>query len=141
MGTSGSYSGSGGKIGDGLREGMGDWIDSIPSGPAQGGPDQNTPGGDQGTGPRLDPAVLLPVVSLLRPRSSGGGGDGPGGGAGVGGGAGGGGGAGSRAVIGFSLASAISPCPAPITTPVRTRRPSGTLTKSPARKAISAAAR
>jgi len=92
MGTSGSYSGSGGKVGDGLREDMGDWIDSLPAGPAPAGPGQGTPS-DQGqdAGPRLDPTVVLPVVSLLRPRSPGGsGGDGPGGGAGAGGAAGGG---------------------------------------------------
>jgi len=89
MGTSGSYSGSGGKIGDGIRDDVGNWIDSLPSGA---GPPDGAPGdsdGDAGPGapaqPKLDPKVLLPIVGLLRPRSRGGGGaDGPGGGGGGG---------------------------------------------------------
>lgn len=83
MGTSGSYSGSGGKLGNDLREGIGDWIDSLPASPTP--PDAERPG------PRLDPQILLNVVGLIRPRSPGGsGGDGPGGGGGAGGASGGG---------------------------------------------------
>jgi hypothetical protein len=87
MGTSGSYSGSGGKLGDRVRNDVGDWIDSLPVGPTQ--PGQDVPG-DQDTQPaqqrRLDPSVLLPIVGLLRPRlARGGRSDGPGGGGGGGG--------------------------------------------------------
>jgi len=88
MGTSGSYSGSGGKIGDGIRDGIGDWIDSLPPGSNQpegapASPDDASPTAP--TTPKLDPNVLLPIVGLLRPRSRGGGGaDGPGGGGGGG---------------------------------------------------------
>jgi hypothetical protein len=78
MGTSGSYSGSGGKVGDGLREGVGDWIDSLPSP----GGDGDQSDGEQ-SNPPLSPEALLPIVQLIRPRTSGsGGGDGPGGGGG-----------------------------------------------------------
>jgi hypothetical protein len=110
MGTSGSYSGSGGKVGDGLREGMGDWIDSLPAGlPA--GPGQNTPSDEgQDSAPQLEPTAVLPVVSLLRPRSSGGaGGDGPGGsgaGGGEAGSGGGRGGGGPRRSVGRSATTA-----------------------------------
>ena len=90
MGTSGSYSGSGGAIGDGLRDSVGDWIESLPPGSGQSEPltdsapdDGASP--DTPTQPKLDPSVLLPIVGLLRPRAAGGGGaDGPGGGAGGG---------------------------------------------------------
>lgn len=87
MGTSGSYSGSGGKIGDGIRDGIGDWIDSLPPGSNQPERAPANPDGDASstapTTPKLDPNVLLPIVGLLRPRSRGGGGaDGPGGGGG-----------------------------------------------------------
>ncbi len=85
MGTSGSYSGSGGKIGDGIREGVGDWIDSLPPGAGQPDGAPSDPEDDAPPSlpapPKLDPRVLLPIVGLLRPRSrAGGGGDGPGGG-------------------------------------------------------------
>lgn len=75
MGTSGAYSGSGGKLGRDLRDGISDWIDSLPSDP--------TPPDGERPGPRIDPEVLLKVVGLIRPRPRGGsGGDGPGGGGG-----------------------------------------------------------
>src|SRR4051812_35883755 len=91
MGTSGSYSGSGGKLGNDLRDNIDDWLDSLPPGQTDGEPPDQ---GDQGEGDsrrpadppstRLEPAALLPVVGLLRPRSrSGGGADGPGGGGGA----------------------------------------------------------
>ena len=74
MGTSGSYSGSGGKIGDRIRDSLSDWIDSQPS-------DAEAPRPQR----KLDPSVLLPAVQLFRPRTSraSGGGDGPGGGGGA----------------------------------------------------------
>jgi hypothetical protein len=95
MGTSGSYSGSGGKLGDSVRDSISNWFDSLPSDSAQppGEPD-DAPGHAQpvDTGrPRLDPRALLPIVGLLRPRSAhGGSSDGPGAG-GAGGAPGGGG--------------------------------------------------
>lgn len=98
MGTSGSYSGSGGAIGDAIRDGLGDWIDSLPPGAGQSGPlaegaPDDGPASDTPAQPKLDPKVLLPIVGMLRPRTSGGGsGNGPsGGGAGSGGGSSGGG--------------------------------------------------
>jgi hypothetical protein len=76
MGTSGSYSGSGGKVGDGIRDSVSEWIASLPTDTQQSGPNS---GGDQSqaeqTMPTLDPQKLLPIVGLLRSRhsSSGGG--------------------------------------------------------------------
>lgn len=100
MGTSGSYSGSGGKHGDKVRSDIGDWINSLPpANPPPGPPpDGNSqPDGDQPEPRpnRLDPNALLPIVHLLRPRIHAGGGDGPGGGGG-GGAQGGGSGSGGR---------------------------------------------
>lgn len=85
MGTSGSYSGSGGAIGGGIRDAVGEWLDSIPTGEGQPAPDPGGPEGDrepQGPErPKLNPNQILPIVGMLRPRSPGGaGGDGPGGG-------------------------------------------------------------
>jgi len=75
MGTSGAYSGSGGKDGKAVRETIGDYLDSLSDGP---GPD--------GERPPLDPAELRRVINLIRPRMpSGGGGDGPGSGGAAGG--------------------------------------------------------
>jgi len=77
MGTSGAYSGSGGKDGKAVRDAIGEYLDGLP------GPD--APQGDNGDRQPLDPAVLQRVINLIRPRSSdGGGGDGPGGGGGGG---------------------------------------------------------
>lgn len=86
MGTSNSYSGSGGKLGDDLRDGINDWLNSLPPGPGPGDGDQSD-NADQPppvqTRPALDPSALLPIVGLLRPRPTrGGGADGPGGGGG-----------------------------------------------------------
>lgn len=84
MGTSGAYSGSGGKDGKTVRDAIGGYLDSLAR--------VDRPGDLNGERPRLDPAALQRVIHLIRPRSSGGGGgDGPGGGAG-----GSGGGAGTR---------------------------------------------
>lgn len=80
MGTSGAYGGSGGAIGDRIRESVSELIDSLTAG-------KEAPSDDSGGGelphapapPRLDPKVLLPTVGLLRTRMPGGGsGDGPG---------------------------------------------------------------
>ena len=74
MGTSGAYSGSGGKDGKAVRDTVGDYLDGLSS------PDGTNPDGQR---PPLDPAALQRVINLIRPRMpSGGGGDGPGGGSG-----------------------------------------------------------
>jgi len=77
MGTSGAYSGSGGKDGKAVRDSIGDYLDGLPAADGPNGPDSDRPA--------LDPAALRRVINLIRPRSSGGGGgDGPGGGGGGG---------------------------------------------------------
>jgi hypothetical protein len=66
MGTSGSYSGSGGKHGDSLRGDIGSWLDSLPSSRPK-------------KRPPLNPESLLNAIPLLRPRAGGSGGGGAGG--------------------------------------------------------------
>jgi hypothetical protein len=87
MGTSGSYSGSGGKPGKDLRDDVGNWLDSLPDSDGS-DPQPDDTGDDR---PHLPPESLLHAVELLRPRGSGSGGGGAGGVQGAGGGAGGGG--------------------------------------------------
>jgi hypothetical protein len=73
MGTSGAYSGSGGKDGKAVRDTVGDYLDGLQGADGPGGPDVERP--------PLDPAALQRLIHLIRPRSSGGGGGGgPGGG-------------------------------------------------------------
>jgi hypothetical protein len=89
MGTSGSYTGGGGKPGKDLRDGIADWADTLPSSPpAAGTPpaganDGPLPDGSPSTmpAPNLGPKALLPVIGLFgsRPRGHS---DGPGGGGG-----------------------------------------------------------
>jgi hypothetical protein len=105
MGTSGAYTGSGGKPGKDLRQGLAEWLDQFSGGEASSTPsaepekdtDDQTAAADrdqdsaqpdttepqsQTASNRLPAAVLLNVIALLRPRHSGGGhADGPGGGA------------------------------------------------------------
>lgn len=69
MGTSGSYTGGGGEAGNDLRDGISDWLDSLPTGPTEPEPTDLPP---------LQPDNVLPVIGLF-PRGTGGGGDGPGG--------------------------------------------------------------
>jgi hypothetical protein len=77
MGTSGAYSGSGGKDGNAVRDAIDDYLDGLPAPDAPNGADDDRP--------QLDPAAIQRVIHLIRPRSSGGGGgDGPGGGGGGG---------------------------------------------------------
>jgi len=91
MGTSGAYSGSGGKDGKAVRDTISDYLDGLS------GPD--------GERPPLDPAALQRVINLIRPSTtSGGGSDGPGGG----GGGTSGGGAGSRSGGGPQRSAAAS---------------------------------
>lgn len=82
MGTSGAYSGSGGKDGKAIRETIGQYLDRIAEADGDGEAERDRPS--------LDPNELRRVINLLRPRSPGGGGDGPGGGGAGGGGVGGG---------------------------------------------------
>lgn len=83
MGTSSSYSGSGGKPGNELRQDVGNWLDGLPvEPPAELPPDSQSP---EPQPKPLDPNALLNVIQLLRLRTKGGaGGDGPGGGGGGG---------------------------------------------------------
>ncbi|MEU9477130.1 hypothetical protein [Streptomyces sp. NPDC048191] len=77
MGTSGAYSGSGGKDGKTVRDHISDYLDGLSSSDGK---------GSDGQRPPLDPAALGRVINLIRPRvASGGGGGGPGGGASGGG--------------------------------------------------------
>ncbi|MFD2422680.1 hypothetical protein [Amycolatopsis pigmentata] len=72
MGTSGAYSGSGGKDGKAVRDTVGHYLDGLPSSDGA-GPD--------GQRPPLDPAALQRIINLIRPRGpSAGRGDGPSGG-------------------------------------------------------------
>lgn len=86
MGTVGAYSGSGGKAGKDLREGVEDWLNELPTSPPNERPEDSSPDGDSGGDvPRLNPETLLNVLPLMRPGSvSGGRSDGPGGGGGGG---------------------------------------------------------
>jgi hypothetical protein len=89
MGTSGSYTGGGGKPGKDLRDGIANWADTLPASPppdtAPPAPanDGATPDGAPGTSPspNLGPEALLPVIGLFgsRPRGRS---DGPGAGGG-----------------------------------------------------------
>lgn len=82
VGTSKSYSGTGGKAGKDLREGMEEWLENLPATP------QESPSSEESrpTSPDAELPLDVPfqsVIGLLRPRG-GGGGDGPGGGGGGG---------------------------------------------------------
>lgn len=83
MGTSGAYTGAGGKPGKNLRRGLSDWLDSL-SGP----PDANDSKPDltgEGDKPvnQLPPQAVSGLLDLLRPRSApGSSSDGPGAGGG-----------------------------------------------------------
>jgi hypothetical protein len=102
MGTSGAYTGSGGKPGKDLRRGVDDWLaqlasgDQVPTssaGTSGNGDHPKVPDDDadrlatdavetqpDATPNRLPTEALLNVIALLRPRRAGGGhGDGPGG--------------------------------------------------------------
>jgi hypothetical protein len=89
MGTSGSYTGGGGKPGKDLRDGIADWVDTLPSSPpSDGAPPAPTNDGsahDEAPGalptPNLGPTALLPVIGLFASRPHGRS-DGPGGGGG-----------------------------------------------------------
>ena len=83
MGTSGAYTGAGGKAGTDVAEGLSDWLDSFTGGPdvGEGTPYPNGRGGEQQPVAQLPPKVVSGLLGLLRRRSRGGGSsDGTGGG-------------------------------------------------------------
>jgi hypothetical protein len=85
VGTSGSYSGGGGAAGSELRDGVSDWLDSLPSTPTATGSEDapSAPDGENGQAPpRLRPDAVIPVIGLFGRRRSGSA-DGPGAGGGV----------------------------------------------------------
>lgn len=94
MGTSGAYTGSGGKDGKAVRDAIGEYLSGLPG-----------LGGPQAENQALDPATLGRIINLIRPRASG-----AGGGDGIGGGGGGGmsGGGGSRSGGGPQRSAAAS---------------------------------
>lgn len=51
MGTKGSFTGAGGKIGDDLRDGIDDWLDSLPGGPGAGAGPADSDGGSAADAP------------------------------------------------------------------------------------------
>lgn len=75
MGTSGAYTGVGGKAGKKISKGLCDWLDALPGGPNS---DDERPESDETEKPvtQLPPTVVASLVGLLRPRSTGGGGGG-----------------------------------------------------------------
>jgi len=90
MGTSGSYSGSGGKAGKDLRQELTDWLDQLPPNPPEEQPPDDSDPGQPPTQPpsptQLPPEIVQNILPFLRPRATGGGGsDGPGGAGGIGG--------------------------------------------------------
>jgi hypothetical protein len=71
MGTSGAYSGSGGRDGKAVRDAIADYLDGAPDPSDDQTPSETT---------HLDPANLQRIIHLIRPRAGGGPGGGPGGG-------------------------------------------------------------
>lgn len=86
MGTSGAYTGAGGKFGKDTSQGLSDWLDSLAGSPDGGESTPNPDGTGAGDKPatQLPPRVVSGLLGLLRPRSSSGGAsDGPGAGGGA----------------------------------------------------------
>ena len=85
MGTSGAYTGAGGKSGKEVQEGLGEWLDSLPSSATA---DDSAPGSDdtkerEESVIQLPPKVVSGLMGLLQPRSTRGStSDGPGAGGG-----------------------------------------------------------
>ena len=85
MGTSGAYTGAGGKAGKEVQEGLSDWLDSLPGRPDGGDSTPTSDGKEEGNEPAIQfpPKVVSGLMGLLRPRSTrGGSSDGPGAGGG-----------------------------------------------------------
>ena len=83
MGTSGAYTGAGGKAGKEIGQGLSDWLDSLPGSSDGGDSTPNSDGTEEDNKPviQLPPKVVSGLMGLLRPRStSGGSSDGAGGG-------------------------------------------------------------
>ena len=108
MGTSGAYTGAGGKAGKAVGQGLSDWLDSLADSPDSGDSTPNPDDAEPAEKPvtQLPPKVVSGLTGLLRPRSaSGGSSDGPGaagGGIGIGGGSASGGSGRTRAGSGRS---------------------------------------
>ena len=68
MGTSGAYTGAGGKAGKEIGEGLGDWLDSLPGGPS--GDDIAESDGTEKPPKQLPPKVVRGLLRLLRPGST-----------------------------------------------------------------------
>lgn len=80
MGTSGAYSGAGGKAGRDIGAGAGEWLGGLSGGGDSDSDAANDPGADGKPPVDLPPRLVSGVLSLLRPGSpSGGGGVGLGG--------------------------------------------------------------
>lgn len=73
MGTSGAYSGAGGKAGKDVKSGLDSWLDSLPTGAGNGptppSPDQGS-GSPNQAGTNLPPQLVTGVFGLLRPSGS-----------------------------------------------------------------------
>lgn len=78
MGTKGSYSGGGGAVGDDIRDGLDDWLDSLPGGP---GPQDPVPGDghpeqlplpSSRPSPSSPAGRILPTAALFRSSRGGG---------------------------------------------------------------------
>ena len=85
MGTSGAYTGAGGKAGKEIGAGLSDWLDSLPGKPDVGNNTPSSDGAGEGSKPvtQLPPKVVGGLMGLLWPGSTGrGGSDGPGAGGG-----------------------------------------------------------
>ena len=81
MGTSGAYTGAGGKAGKAVGQGLSDWLDSLPGSPDGGDstPNSDEAGAAEKPVTQLPPKVVSGLMGLLRPRSAtGGSSDGPG---------------------------------------------------------------
>ena len=81
MGTSGAYTGAGGKAGKDVRDGLSDWLDSV-HGTSDAGDNASSSDGSEADNEavtRLPPKAISGLMGLLRPRSTrGGSSDGPG---------------------------------------------------------------
>ena len=77
MGTSGAYTGAGGKVGKEIGKGLGDWADLLPSSPnSDYRPNSDKPEGAEKPVTPLPPKVMSGLMSLLQPRSTSGSGGG-----------------------------------------------------------------
>ena len=86
MGTSGAYTGAGGKPGKDTGQGLSDWLDSLAGSPDGGDntPNQDATGSGEKPAAQLPPQAVSGLLARLRPRpTSGGSSDGPGVGGGI----------------------------------------------------------